>query len=475
MKTQRIKQSIFILTIILGFTSGLQAQSPARISKTPFNRFSIGLRASHLYDFKFKPNKDLTNGFIGEDMQGLNGEGTRFDMSFGLDLAYFFTPLFSLDLGYDMGKMTGSGEREYYQSDVTFLTLGANFALKRANRIAPYRFVPYTRFSIGRGTYDVDRFFKEDNQSFSNTTGACLQTAFGLGFRYHISEKVHINMMSEFVANYTDEWDGFNYSSGNDHILRTTFGVRYTFGKSTHVDRRLAWQDRRVDDLSSASNTETLDKALKALSDSLRIMNERLTQVKQELNDKMAYDNADTDQDGVLNRNDICPNVYGLAIYGGCPDTAKVKTTDDVAPGASTGRVKAQPRGGNTNAIPANLNEIKKMLIIELSNINFASGRAILDEKAKAILNKNAKVLLNNPNFILVITGHTDHEGNSKANLRLSGLRAAAVRDYLIKQGVPASQLEVQSAGETNLLSNGTDREDKALNRRVEFEVKMKE
>jgi outer membrane protein OmpA-like peptidoglycan-associated protein len=454
-----LSTTILLLTTTNILGQGSMGLSPQNDKKPSYNRLAIGLRGAHLYDLKFKPNKALNNGFVGEDMQGLKGEGTSFDMAFGFDIAYFCSPLFSLDLGYDMGKMTGSGEREYYKSDVSFLTLGANLDLKRAIRTKPYRFVPYARLALGRGTYDAERFFKEDNGSFTKASGACLQTAVGLGFRYHINDHIHLNLMSEFVANYTDEWDGFNYSSGNDHIVRTSFGVRYTFGKNKHVDRALAWQDRRVDQMTSTSNTETLDKALKALSDSLRIMNDKLVMVNNELRDKLAYDNADNDQDGVLNRNDVCPDKYGYARLGGCPDTTSTATTSQSGANA-LGRVS--------------LNQVKKMLLIESNTISFPSGKATLDEDALDILNRNAVVLKNNPQMELTILGYTDNEGADELNHKLSKLRASAVRNYLIKRGVPAAPLVIKPMGKANPRDLRTNRRAKAQNRRVEFEVNIK-
>jgi outer membrane protein OmpA-like peptidoglycan-associated protein len=478
MKTTIMKAGlvVMIVTCILGVQLHAQNTTGAK-----FNRLSIGLHASHLYDVKFKPNQMQVNGFLGEDMQGLKGSKTKFDMSFGADVSYFFTPLFSMDVSYAMGKMSGSGAKDYYVSDVSFLTLGANLALKRAIRTTPYKLVPYLRVSMGSGNYASERKFIEDDVTFNSTKGSCLQVGLGAGLRYHISHNLHLNLMSEFVTNYTDDWDGYGYNSGNDNMVRTTLGLRYTFGKNPHADRALAWQDNRVDKL-TANNTDLLAQSIKAMSDSLRLMNESMARMKQELSEKMAYDNADNDNDGVLNRNDLCPNQYGPAYTGGCPDTTtKVKRTPE--PSGMNKNDVVMPINNEqapTTSIPAgtlsslDLQQVRKMLLIEMSNINFPSGKASLSEEAKAILNRNAQVLKANSNFVVIITGYTDFEGSNQRNLKLSSLRANAVANYLIKQGVSKSQLVTKALGKKNPLNKGAHAKDKAQNRRVEFEVQVK-
>lgn len=478
MKTRSIKTGLaaMIVSGILGVQ--VHAQNTTGVK---FNRLSIGLHASHLYDVKFKPNQMQVNGFLGEDMQGLKGSKTKFDMSFGADVSYFFTPLFSMDASYAMGKMSGAGTKDYYTSTVSFLTLGANLSLKRAIRTTPYKLVPYLRASVGSGMYDAERKFIEDDVTFNSTKGSCLQVGLGAGIRYHISNNLHLNLMSEFVTNYTDDWDGYGYNSGNDNMVRTTLGLRYTFGKHPHVDRALAWQDNRVDKL-TANNTDALAQSVKAMSDSLRLMNESMARMKQELSDKMAYDNADTDNDGVLNRNDRCPNEYGPTYMGGCPDTtSKSKVVAQIAPVMDGAKAPSTPtqavapsNGGGSNLSNIDLQQVRKMLKIEMSNITFPSGKATLSDDALAILNRNAQVLKDNPNFVLIITGYTDFEGSNPNNLRLSRLRASAVANYLAKQGVAKSQLVTKAMGKQNPLSRGTDAKDKAQNRRVEFEVQVK-
>jgi outer membrane protein OmpA-like peptidoglycan-associated protein len=465
---------LFMIVLALLSIGTAQGQSPMPTKPLPkYNRLSLGLRINHLYDLKFKPNKLLPNGFIAEDMQGLNGSNTKFDIAFGADVSYFFSPLFSMDASFDIGKMTGAGQYEYYQSDVSFYSVGANINLKRSIRTQPYKLVPYFRVSVSNANYDVERKFKEDNITFSKIKDNCLQIGFGGGIRYHLSKNLHLNLMSEFVTSYTDAWDGFDYADGNDHMVKTSVGIRYTFGGQPHVDQSLAWQDRRVDDMMAGNNEQTMSKTLQAMSDSLRLMRETLNQVRSELNDKIAMDNGDNDKDGVLNRNDICPDVYGPTYNNGCPDTSKVvaKTTDGTTTGNTTPARPAAVVSHPTPSAMFNLAQVKNMLLIELNHIKFPSGKATLDELSLDILNRNAVVMQNNPGFKLIILGYTDKDGSKTLNDKLSRLRASAVANYLAQQGVSREQLEIRPMGSSNMIDKRTSQRGKANNRRVEFLV----
>lgn len=75
--------------------------------------------------------------------------------------------------------------------------------------------------------------------------------------------------------------------------------------------------------------------------------------------------------------------------------------------------------------------------------------------------------------FALEITGHTDAvgpeqaEGDKKGNIFYSELRANAVKQALIKQGIPANRITTKGAGSSEPVS-GLDAKD-AKNRRVTF------
>ncbi|MDF3818571.1 OmpA family protein [Leptospira sp. 96542] len=77
--------------------------------------------------------------------------------------------------------------------------------------------------------------------------------------------------------------------------------------------------------------------------------------------------------------------------------------------------------------------------------------------------------------YVLEITGHADASGpeeaenSKKGNGYYSQIRAEAVKDALVKQGIPAEKLSTKAAGSSKPIS-GFDEKDQ-INRRVTFQI----
>ena len=96
--------------------------------------------------------------------------------------------------------------------------------------------------------------------------------------------------------------------------------------------------------------------------------------------------------------------------------------------------------------------------------VQFLSGKAALDEEAKRLLKGFAPPIKAGPNPIDV-TGYADRTGDNPANVELANRRAAAVRDALIAEGVPADRIRLKPP--QDVTGSGSDREA----RRVELSV----
>ena len=81
-----------------------------------------------------------------------------------------------------------------------------------------------------------------------------------------------------------------------------------------------------------------------------------------------------------------------------------------------------------------------------------------------------ANVLTENTTVKVLITGHTDSDGDDKSNLELSKKRAASVKSILSKEfNIDASRMATDGKGESAPIDKNTSAEGKANNRRVEF------
>lgn len=104
-----------------------------------------------------------------------------------------------------------------------------------------------------------------------------------------------------------------------------------------------------------------------------------------------------------------------------------------------------------------------------LQGVNFGFDKAVLLENSVQILDRVAVSLLAHPEVKVEVGGHCDSDGSNEYNLKLSDRRAKAVRDYLIKKGVAATQLTAKGYGESQPIADNKTAEGKAKNRRVEL------
>jgi OmpA family/K319L-like, PKD domain len=108
--------------------------------------------------------------------------------------------------------------------------------------------------------------------------------------------------------------------------------------------------------------------------------------------------------------------------------------------------------------------------------INFEFNSSVLVDGFPSLL-RLAELLQKNPGYKVRVEGHTDIIGNNQYNNRLGLARANAVRDFLVKYGAQASQIQVTSRGKADPKYPGQkttfSRTDEArwMNRRVALTV----
>lgn len=177
----------------------------------------------------------------------------------------------------------------------------------------------------------------------------------------------------------------------------------------------------------------------------------------------------DNDEDGVLDAADRCPTKAGPLENRGCPDTDRDKDgvvdrldncPDEPGDPKRQGCKKKQ------------LVEIRAQKLRILEKVYFATGRARIRPRSFALLRNVASVLKAHPEIQkLRIEGHTDSRGAARRNLRLSEIRARAVRAFLIRAGIDGDRLEAVGKGESESVADNATREGRAQNRRVEFHI----
>ena len=110
-------------------------------------------------------------------------------------------------------------------------------------------------------------------------------------------------------------------------------------------------------------------------------------------------------------------------------------------------------------------------LVLNENAVRFDTNKSTLTATAKANLDKLIPVFTEYPDTDITIFGYTDNTGPADYNLKLSGERAASVRNYLVSKGVASSRFNVTGLGIADPIATNDTPEGRSQNRRVEFAI----
>lgn len=119
--------------------------------------------------------------------------------------------------------------------------------------------------------------------------------------------------------------------------------------------------------------------------------------------------------------------------------------------------------------------EQEKIHVAMATDVLFESGKAYLQPGARDRLREFAGVLQRYPRTEIEVVGHTDGRGTDEFNYELSQQRATAVADEIIRNGVSGSRISTRGEGESRPIASNETREGRAMNRRVEVNVRPDE
>jgi outer membrane protein OmpA-like peptidoglycan-associated protein len=108
-------------------------------------------------------------------------------------------------------------------------------------------------------------------------------------------------------------------------------------------------------------------------------------------------------------------------------------------------------------------------LVANMSDVLFRSGSYELAPGARERLAKVSGIILAYPSLHVSVEGHTDSVGGDEYNQSLSELRAQAVRDYFVQQGIASGSVEAHGFGKTAPIASNDTPEGRQQNRRVEL------
>jgi hypothetical protein len=105
------------------------------------------------------------------------------------------------------------------------------------------------------------------------------------------------------------------------------------------------------------------------------------------------------------------------------------------------------------------------------ATVYFGTGSSTLSPESMASIRQVAANYKTTANATVTLTGHTDTVGSQDLNMALSQRRADAVRNALVREGVPAAAITTGGQGEASLPVQTADNVDERRNRSVDIAV----
>ncbi|MEO0572402.1 MAG: OmpA family protein [Bacteroidota bacterium] len=115
--------------------------------------------------------------------------------------------------------------------------------------------------------------------------------------------------------------------------------------------------------------------------------------------------------------------------------------------------------------------EIETDTLYVFQNVHFDFDQFQISNEAEEELALVREKLLNNKRLRLEIHGHTDNLGTTQYNQILSEKRAKVIADYFVGEGIDTNRISWFGHGAKKPMASNTSHQDRAKNRRVEFQV----
>lgn len=126
---------------------------------------------------------------------------------------------------------------------------------------------------------------------------------------------------------------------------------------------------------------------------------------------------------------------------------------------------------GNSLSKDFELTPLEVGATIRLNKVYFERGTSTLLDDSFGDLERVVEMMEENPDVKIELSGHTDNQGSSKLNVKLSQERVDVVKMYLTEHGVDGKRIKGKGYGGTRPVASNASEESRKLNRRVEITI----
>jgi outer membrane protein OmpA-like peptidoglycan-associated protein len=175
----------------------------------------------------------------------------------------------------------------------------------------------------------------------------------------------------------------------------------------------------------------------------------------------------DTDGDGLLDNADDCPSIAGPVENRGCPyedtDGDGLLDKDDECP-KTAGPIE-------NKGCPVIEKREQEILNTAFNNLEFETNLDVIKNASKPSLLELSNTLKKKLVWKIQVSGHTDNVGDEDANMILSKKRAESVKRFLAAQGIDENRIKTEFFGESKPIEDNSTAAGRQKNRRVEFKI----
>ncbi len=120
---------------------------------------------------------------------------------------------------------------------------------------------------------------------------------------------------------------------------------------------------------------------------------------------------------------------------------------------------------GSINNVPLE----ERSDVLENDTVYFSFNSSEITPEMKFIIDKHLNFLKKHSDIKVILEGHTDERGSNTYNIVLGEKRAQSIKDVILAAGVPDTQVEIISYGESRPKTAGGNETNWAQDRRAVF------
>lgn len=332
--------------------------------------------------------------------------------NFGIQVSYWKPLIAHLDVSANLGVVFATFPAEFIKADSTGgsgMTMHADVLMHVKAFASDVRVNPFLTAGIGWGSFAYQEAF-------------CAPVGAGVSFNFNKSLLILQAQMREALSsgitnNFMFYSAGFALNiPGNRHKKNNRDKNETLKDALTGVDTSKQNIAKNADTLIAKNSTDTSAKIITHSSPLL----------------------TDSDGDGVLDKDDKCPDAKGNSDNDGCPFP------------------------------PMNMDDLVNMSPDSVTyRIYFDYDRADLLGRDFDVLNRIVKMLQSDKALTLHISGYADMQGTQARNMKISAERANVTLDYFLSYHIPSSRITMFYYGDGKPI----DTVQQWRNRRVEITI----